>query len=105
MIRRPPRSTLFPYTTLFRSDLGPVLPVVVGQRHGDGGADGLAVADAAEDVRGVLLDAHAAAAAVALLATPELAVDELLIDRHTGRHATYKGDETLAVALSRCRKT
>src|SRR3712207_7123319 len=24
MIRRPPRSTLFPYTTLFRSDLGTV---------------------------------------------------------------------------------
>src|SRR5256885_13175526 len=24
MIRRPPRSTLFPYTTLFRSELGPV---------------------------------------------------------------------------------
>src|SRR5256885_7219845 len=24
MIRRPPRSTLFPYTTLFRSDLRPV---------------------------------------------------------------------------------
>src|SRR6266508_4198595 len=28
MIRRPPRSTLFPYTTLFRSDRGP------GQRRG-----------------------------------------------------------------------
>src|SRR3989454_2986283 len=25
MIRRPPRSTLFPYTTLFRSDLAPIL--------------------------------------------------------------------------------
>src|SRR5437588_5156505 len=25
MIRRPPRSTLFPYTTLFRSDLGDIL--------------------------------------------------------------------------------
>src|SRR3712207_7006105 len=25
MIRRPPRSTLFPYTTLFRSDAGPKL--------------------------------------------------------------------------------
>src|SRR5689334_24740256 len=25
MIRRPPRSTLFPYTTLFRSDLPPVI--------------------------------------------------------------------------------
>src|SRR3712207_7286908 len=27
MIRRPPRSTLFPYTTLFRSALGPRFPV------------------------------------------------------------------------------
>src|SRR3712207_7002954 len=27
MIRRPPRSTLFPYTTLFRSDLEALLPV------------------------------------------------------------------------------
>src|SRR3712207_7770225 len=26
MIRRPPRSTLFPYTTLFRSGRGPELP-------------------------------------------------------------------------------
>src|SRR5690554_7007533 len=26
MIRRPPRSTLFPYTTLFRSDPGWILP-------------------------------------------------------------------------------
>src|SRR3989449_6389777 len=30
MIRRPPRSTLFPYTTLFRSHHGPRIPV--GQR-------------------------------------------------------------------------
>src|SRR5438552_9252294 len=29
MIRRPPRSTLFPYTTLFRSRLGLVLEVAV----------------------------------------------------------------------------
>src|SRR3712207_8042967 len=41
MIRRPPRSTLFPYTTLFRSELGAVGvvegedqgPAVVGERH------------------------------------------------------------------------
>src|SRR2546422_6375847 len=36
MIRRPPRSTLFPYTTLFRSGLrsrvGPVVPIPVEQR-------------------------------------------------------------------------
>src|SRR5258705_6873843 len=33
MIRRPPRSTLFPYTTLFRS--------LVGPRHGEGCGPGL----------------------------------------------------------------
>src|SRR3712207_8904980 len=32
MIRRPPRSTLFPYTTLFRS-AGPFLPEVVLRRR------------------------------------------------------------------------
>src|SRR3712207_7787445 len=30
MIRRPPRSTLFPYTTLFRSRFGPVNPLSRG---------------------------------------------------------------------------
>src|SRR3712207_6883368 len=53
MIRRPPRSTLFPYTTLFRSgrvdehvDWGAVaalherLVVLVGDRVGDGDAGG-----------------------------------------------------------------
>src|SRR2546429_3571634 len=40
MIRRPPRSTLFPYTTLFRSDPGQLAlpglrrPAEAGQRHG-----------------------------------------------------------------------
>src|SRR2546422_6203615 len=31
MIRRPPRSTLFPYTTLFRSDLGYLVRLVVNK--------------------------------------------------------------------------
>src|SRR3712207_8787735 len=36
MIRRPPRSTLFPYTTLFRSFMSPFfLVVVVGSFAGD----------------------------------------------------------------------
>src|SRR2546427_3619786 len=35
MIRRPPRSTLFPYTTLFRSDRAAALPVPA-----DAAADG-----------------------------------------------------------------
>src|SRR5258708_11725330 len=44
MIRRPPRSTLFPYTTLFRSAGAPQHLVggdIVGARHPHGGAAGL----------------------------------------------------------------
>src|SRR3712207_8722766 len=32
MIRRPPRSTLFPYTTLFRSGLGANVPINTGNQ-------------------------------------------------------------------------
>src|SRR2546427_914611 len=41
MIRRPPRSTLFPYTTLFRSALGEPLEALQLERLGDVGADQL----------------------------------------------------------------
>src|SRR5690242_20852817 len=33
MIRRPPRSTLFPYTTLFRSSHSPILPLTHSPAH------------------------------------------------------------------------
>src|SRR3712207_8800504 len=56
MIRRPPRSTLFPYTTLFRSDEGGEVGVagrleVLGhlvQRLGLGGQHGVGLAEAGE---------------------------------------------------------
>src|SRR3712207_8108158 len=68
MIRRPPRSTLFPYTTLFRSEVGPQVvgegpphlllhrPVVVadegvGHQGDDAGARVVAVARARGAVR------------------------------------------------------
>src|SRR3712207_7993714 len=35
MIRRPPRSTLFPYTTLFRSGAGECRPLHVGHERGE----------------------------------------------------------------------
>src|SRR2546422_2099035 len=35
MIRRPPRSTLFPYTTLFRSSFHPIVVPVVGVGVGE----------------------------------------------------------------------
>src|SRR3712207_8337201 len=37
MIRRPPRSTLFPYTTLFRSDGAGLLRHFSGRQPGQGG--------------------------------------------------------------------
>src|SRR5687767_15777099 len=38
MIRRPPRSTLFPYTTLFRSSMNVLVEIAVSMRaHGRGG--------------------------------------------------------------------
>src|SRR5437763_11853427 len=40
MSRRPPRSTLFPYTTLFRSPFRPLLPVPGAAARGGGGHRG-----------------------------------------------------------------
>src|SRR3712207_8968526 len=51
MIRRPPRSTLFPYTTLFRSGAGGLL----GKRvHDVGPGAGLAAGQVLELVRGAV---------------------------------------------------
>jgi hypothetical protein len=55
------------------------------------------MANAGKDVRPVLLDAHAAAAAVALLPPPQLTVDKFQIDVEARRQSGDKGDETLAV--------
>src|SRR3712207_1819487 len=65
MIRRPPRSTLFPYTTLFRSGLGAL-------RHLDldvVGVDQVLAGDA-EPAAGHLLDRRAAQVAVRVRGEP-----------------------------------
>src|SRR3712207_7277997 len=62
MIRRPPRSTLFPYTTLFRSD------------HGAGRADRAVQADRDDDVR------------------QELAADALAADQHRRRSEEHTSE-------------
>src|SRR3712207_7383201 len=51
MIRRPPRSTLFPYTTLFRSGLDPEILV-----RGDGRLTAAQVRRAGEALRGIFSD-------------------------------------------------
>src|SRR5258708_20393503 len=53
MIRRPPRSTLFPYTTLFRSDADHRRTVLSGRAGGHrAGADGAARGARARDKSG-----------------------------------------------------
>src|SRR2546426_2214630 len=52
MIRRPPRSTLFPYTTLFRSD------VEGGVQRGGGGGGDRTARDGLHFLGGPLLDGN-----------------------------------------------
>src|SRR2546422_7382573 len=64
MIRRPPRSTLFPYTTLFRSPAAPEVPDELVALHPQAGsraaAPPAAARDAARDAPGLHpVDDHA----------------------------------------------
>src|SRR5688572_31756845 len=58
MIRRPPRSTLFPYTTLFRSVRAPVIAATNRQRAivADGTKPGIAVFHPDEDRKSTRLN-------------------------------------------------
>ena len=56
-------------------------------------------------MRGVLFDAHAAAAAVALLAAPEFVVQKRLVDGNARGQAADEGYERFAVAFAGCAET
>src|SRR2546426_117189 len=94
MIRRPPRSTLFPYTTLFRSlAVGRAVrrPVVTGL-VGEGVAGGLAaVVAVAEGAVGV--EGHAAVGRAAdLLRRDGVALGVRVVREHAGRRAVEHRD-------------
>src|SRR3712207_8819552 len=74
MIRRPPRSTLFPYTTLFRSLRGQVLVGVLGARGTGPRGDRNRLRDAAQLVVAGLTE-HA-----------------LVVRSHAGGHRLVGGD-------------
>src|SRR3712207_7332117 len=81
MIRRPPRSTLFPYTTLFRS------PVDRARGAGDGGTQSRAGAQEARLVDGVA--GHQAVLAAQLQPDAHvrggIGVEEAVVDRKSTR--------------------
>ena len=87
---------------LDRPRVHPLLPVgvvAVGDLEGDGAAERAAVADAGGDLRGVPLDLHPPAAAVAELAARHVAVDRLAVELEPGGQALDDGGEARAVAL------
>ena len=90
---------------LHRKRFGPVFPIVIADDDGDGRADGLRVADAGDNFGAVGLDLHAPAAAVALLAAPEFAIDGVERDGNAGRKPGERGDQALAVRLPGCFET
>ncbi len=86
-------------------DLLPVLPVAIADQHRDRRADRLAGADAGQEFDGVLLDLHAAPAAVALLAPRELAVDVRRKQRQARRHSFENAHEGRAMRFTGGRET
>jgi hypothetical protein len=67
--------------------------VLVPDHQGDGGAGGEAAAQPGDELGGVALDLHPAAAAVALLAAPQLGLHPREVDGHPGREALGDGAE------------
>src|SRR2546430_11461486 len=83
MIRRPPRSTLFPYTTLFRSPLPSVSPRARREARGHVPAPAAHVAARASDrVRGSRSEEHTSE-----LQSQSNLVCRLLLEKKKSRHA------------------
>src|SRR2546430_11412502 len=85
MIRRPPRSTLFPYTTLFRSLAGPAPPRA--GVHQDAGRDHLVAV------------AYAFAEAVRLLAVGRQAHGHVLVERSEEHTSELQSQSNLVCRL------
>ena len=66
---------------LARHDLFPVNKITILDQQGDGRTKRLAVSDAGKNLHFILFDLHPAAAAIALLSTPEFVIDGVDIDR------------------------
>jgi hypothetical protein len=81
-------------------DLLPVRPVPVANEHGDRRSERLTRADAGEQLDGIVLDLHAPAAAVPLLAAGQVRVDISGNERHAGGHPLEDADERRPVGLA-----
>ena len=89
---------------LRRHDVFPVLVVLVADQQRHRAAERAAVAHAREHLGRVLLDLHAAAAAVAALAAPQVGVDPLALDGDSRRKALDHDAERGSVRFARGEK-
>src|SRR5258708_31919416 len=100
MIRRPPRSTLFPYTTLFRSQHAGAIMLTVGRRRGGWGA--LSVGDngpgISDEQREHLFEPHRSEEHTSELQSPDHLVCRLLLEKK-------KKKSTQMSNLSTCPRT
>jgi hypothetical protein len=97
---RSPRGASPPH----RHRCAPVLEVDVGDEDGDGASEGASEADAPDDPRAVLLDAHPPAPAVAALASRDRSASILLLrERQPRGHALEDGGQAGPVRLP-CRR-
>src|SRR6185369_14194676 len=81
-------------------ELLPVLVVLVPDHERDGRAGRDAAADAGEELGRVGLDLLPAAAAVAALPPPEIAIQRVEVDGQAGREPLGDGDEAGSVGLA-----
>src|SRR3712207_8471898 len=96
MIRRPPRSTLFPYTTLFRSAPRQTIHIQPGQRSGTARAPGLQglqfVKGLVKQPREVGLVAGRSEEHTSELQSRQYLVCRLLLEKNTSLITVLSGD-------------
>src|SRR2546430_3560837 len=92
MIRRPPRSTLFPYTTLFRSPfprLARAQPPLLG--HASAGSIRFEVAPASRDRKSTRLNSSHSQISYAVFCLTKNSVGEVAFLREAGRREICHG--------------
>src|SRR5258708_10931424 len=85
--------------------LCPVFPIAILDAQSDGRTDSFAPTDSRTNLRLVLLDKHAPATAVALLAAPKIVVDFVDSDGKPRRYPIDDHGQTVAVGFYRCEGT
>src|SRR3712207_8642080 len=100
MIRRPPRSTLFPYTTLFRSSR-----TGLDETHWQEFADRLRFVRLEEGAWGRLMDECQQAARVVYLSVPPGAVEGLIDRKSTRLNSSHANISYAVFCLKKKNKT